>query len=247
MGLKKQAILAEAISLPGPDPVVQYEEPAAPQEPTPEPIESVHKLQRRIEVYEETVEERTKRLKQTRAAAKTERARREEERSQAPVAQALKKFEAGVKNLLAGKKAEAAKIFQALLDDPPPDLGLVLRARQYLAATESTDTVEPKLETAEDMYNHGVVLLNNGDIEGALGILAAAAKQTPKDDRIMYVLALALGISGDEEAATEQLQAAIEANEINRIYAHNDPDFAPLHGNPQFQELTKPQREDDID
>jgi hypothetical protein len=63
----------------------------------------------------------------------------------------------------------------------------------------------------------------------------------------MYVLALALGISGDEEAATEQLQAAIEVNEINRIYAHNDPDFAPLHGNPQFQELTKPQREDDID
>ena len=247
MGLKKQAILAEAISSPEPAPVVQYKKPTVPEEPTAEPIESIHKLDRRIEVYEETQEERTDRLEKTRAAAETEKARREESRRQAPVAKALKTFEAGVKKLLDGKNSEAAKDFQALLDDPPTDLGLVLRARQYLSAAISVKTMEPNLTTAEDMYNHGVVLLNDGDIEGALKILGAAAKQAPTDDRIMYVRALALGISGDEEAATEQLQAAIKANETNRIYAHNDPDFAPLHGNPRFQEMMEPQGEDDID
>ena len=247
MGLKKQAILAEAISSPEPAPVVQYKKPTVPEEPTAEPIESIHKLDRRIEVYEETQEERTDRLEKTRAAAETEKARREESRRQAPVAKALKTFEAGVKKLLDGKNSEAAKDFQALLDDPPTDLGLVLRARQYLSAAISVKTMEPNLTTAEDMYNHGVVLLNDGDIEGALKILGAAAKQAPTDDRIMYVRALALGISGDEEAATEQLQAAIKANETNRVYAHNDPDFAPLHGNPRFQEMMEPQGEDDID
>ena len=247
LGLKKQAILAEAISSPEPAPVVQYKKPTVPEEPTAEPIESIHKLDRRIEVYEETQEERTDRLEKTRAAAETEKARREESRRQAPVAKALKTFEAGVKKLLDGKNSEAAKDFQALLDDPPTDLGLVLRARQYLSAAISIKTMEPNLTTAEDMYNHGVVLLNDGDIEGALKILGAAAKQAPTDDRIMYVRALALGISGDEEAATEQLQAAIKANETNRIYAHNDPDFAPLHGNPRFQEMMEPQGEDDID
>ena len=247
MGLKKQAILAEAISSPEPAPVVQYKKPTVPEEPTAEPIESIHKLDRRIEVYEETQEERTDRLEKTRAAAETEKARREESRRQAPVAKALKTFEAGVKKLLDGKNSEAAKDFQALLDDPPTDPGLVLRARQYLSAAISTKTMEPNLTTAEDMYNHGVVLLNDGDIEGALKILGAAAKQAPTDDRIMYVRALALGISGDEEAATEQLQAAIKANETNRVYAHNDPDFAPLHGNPRFQEMMEPQGEDDID
>lgn len=247
LGLKKQAILAEAISSPEPAPVVQYKKPTVPEEPTAEPIESIHKLDRRIEVYEETQEERTDRLEKTRAAAETEKARREESRRQAPVAKALKIFEAGVKKLLDGKNSEAAKDFQALLDDPPTDLGLVLRARQYLSAAISTKTMEPNLTTAEDMYNHGVVLLNDGDIEGALKILGAAAKQAPTDDRIMYVRALALGISGDEEAATEQLQAAIKANETNRVYAHNDPDFAPLHGNPRFQEMMEPQGEDDID
>ena len=247
MGLKKQAILAEAISSPEPAPVVQYKKPTVPEEPTAEPIESIHKLERRIEVYEETKEERTDRLKKTRAAAEVEKARREESRRQAPVAKALKSFEAGVKKLLDGKNAEAAKDFQALLDDPPNDLGLVLRARQYLSSAISIETMEPTLTSAEDMYNHGVVLLNDGDIEGALKILEVAAKQAPKDDRIMYVRALALGISGDEEAATEQLQAAIKANETNRVYAHNDPDFEPLHGNPRFQELTEPQGEDGID
>ena len=97
------------------------------------------------------------------------------------------------------------------------------------------------------MYNHGVVLFNDGDIGGALKILEVAAKQAPKDDRIMYVRALALGVSGDEEGATEQRQAAITINETNRGYAHNDADCAPLHGNPRFQELTEPQGEDDID
>ena len=247
LGLKKQAILAEAISSPEPAPVVQYKKPTVPEEPTAEPIESIHKLDRRIEVYEETQEERTDRLEKTRAAAETEKARREESRRQAPVAKALKIFEAGVKKLLDGNNSEAAKDFQALLDDPPTDLGLVLRARQYLSAAISAKTMEPNLTTAEDMYNHGVVLLNDGDIEGALKILGVAAKQAPKDDRIMYVRALALGISGDEEAATEQLQAAIKANETNRVYAHNDPDFEPLHGNPRFQEMMEPQGEDDID
>ena len=247
MGLKKQEILAEKLDPPAPEPVVQYEEPAVPEDPSPAPIESIHKLQRRIEVYEETREERTARLKQTHEAAETEKARREESRAQPPIARALKKFEAGVKKLLAGKHAAAAKNFQAVLDDPAIDLGLVMRARQYLAATDVADAKEPKLTTAEEMYNHGVVLVNDGDIEDALEILEAAAKKAPKDDRIMYVRALALGISGDEEAAIEQLQAAVEANEVNRIYAGNDPDFAPLHGNPRFQELTAPQREEDVD
>jgi len=247
MGLKKQEILAEKLDPPAPEPVVQYEEPVVPEDPSPAPIESIHKLQRRIEVYEETREERTARLKQTRKAAETEKARREESRSQGPIAQALKKFEDGVKKLLAGKHAAAAKDFQAVLDHPAADLGLAMRARQYLAATEIADTRAPTLTTAEDMYNHAVVLVNDGDLENALEVLEAAAKKAPKDDRIMYVRALALGMSGDDEAATEQLQAAIEANEANRIYASNDPDFAPLHDNPRFQELTAPQREEDVD
>ena len=33
-----------------------------------------------------------------------------------------------------------------------PDLGIVMRARQYLDATETVEHTEPKLETAEDLW-----------------------------------------------------------------------------------------------
>jgi tetratricopeptide (TPR) repeat protein len=240
MGLKKQELLADAADPLDVAPVVQYEEPSVPEPPSPSPIESIHKLQRQVEVYEETKGERTARLKQTRAAAETEKARREDCRAEKPVAAALKKFEAGVKKLLAGKHAAAAKDFQAVLDAGPNDLHLMMRAQQYLAATETSDVPEPKLKTAEDMYSHGVVLMNDGDHAAALELFEQAAAKAPKDERISYVRAVALALSGEDDAALEMLSTAIEANDVNRIYARNDPDFSSLSANPDFRELTAP-------
>jgi len=240
MGLKKQELLADAAEPVHLEPVVQYEEPAVPEGPGPSPIESIHKLERHIEVYEETAVERTARLKQTRQAAETEKARREDARTEKATAAALKKFEAGVKKMLAGKHAAAAADFQAILDAAPNDLGLLLRARQYLAATEAIDVSEPKLETADDMYNNGVVSMNDGDYAAALEIFEQAAAKAPKDDSINYVRAVALALSGEDDAALEMLSTAIDANDVNRIYARNDTDFSSLAANPAFRELTAP-------
>lgn len=240
MGLKKQELLADAADPVDLELVVQYEEPPVPEASGPSPIESIHKLERHIEVYEETPAERTARLKQTRAAAETEKARREDSRAEKPIAAALKKFEAGVKKLLAGKHEAAAKDFQVILDDPPNDLGLVQRARQYLAATETSAVPEPTLKTAEDLYSHGVVLMNDGDYAAALEIFERAAAKAPKDEHISYVRAVALSLSGEDDAALQMLSTAIEANDVNRIYARNDPDFSSLSANPDFHELTAP-------
>jgi tetratricopeptide (TPR) repeat protein len=240
MGLKKQALLADIADPVDRPRVVQYEKPSVSEDLGPAPIESIHKLERHIEVYEETAAKRRARLKQTREAAETEKARREDSRSEKPLAAALKKFEAGVKKLLTGKHAAAAKDFQAILDDPPNDLGLVLRTQQYLAATGTTDVPEPSLKTADDMYSHGVVLMNDGDYAAALEIFEQAATKAPKDERISYVRAVALALSGEDDAALQMLSTAIHANDVNRIYARNDPDFSSLSANPDFRELTAP-------
>ena len=245
MGLKKQELLAEAVDSVEIEPVVQYEEPVVPDEPGPEPIESIHKLERRIEVNEETEEERETRLERAREAAEAEKARREQSRQQDSVAGALKKFEDGVTKLLDGKRAAAAKVFQSILDDPPNDTGLVMRARQYLAATEVEDDGEPKLKTADDMYHHGVVLMNDGDFEAALEVFEKAAGKEPKDDRIAYVRAVALALSEQDEAAIEMLARAVELNDVNRVYARNDPDFASLADSEGFRELTAPPEPDE--
>jgi len=248
MGLKKQEMLAETADPLEPEPVVPIvEEPPVQDDPSPTPIESIHKLERRIEVIEETKAERVARLKVTRAAAETEKARREESRAEAPVSAALKKFEAGVKKLAAGKPAQAAKNFQAILDDPPPDFGLVMRTRQYLAATEDTEGPGKDPKTVDDMYNHAVVLVNDGDYAAGLEVLERAAKKAPKDDRIAYLQAVAHALAEDDDAAIAALGAAIAAKDVNRIYARNDSDFASLHAVPAFQELIASREPDDED
>ncbi len=244
MGLKKQELLAEAVDHPEPEPVVEYEELPAPKDPSTSPIESIHKLQRRIEVYKETEEERSERLAQTREAAEAEKARREDSRSDKAVAAALKKFESGITKLLGGKHAQAAKDFEAIIASPPNDLGLVMRARQYLAATQIGEVQQPSLKTADDMYNHGVVLMNDGELEAALEAFESAAKKAPGDERISYLRAVCLALSENEDAALEMLAAAIEGNHVNRVYARNDPDLAALHGNPVFREMTAPPEEE---
>ena len=245
MGLKKQEILAEAADPADLEPAVEFDEPAAPEEPRPTPIESIHALPRRTEVREETQKERKERLEATREAAAREKARREQARSEAPVSKALKKYEAGVKKLMAGKHDEAAAHFQAILDDPPPDLALLSGVRQLMQAAQAKEDSKPKLTSADDLYNDGVVLLNSGDLEGAIDSLEKAAKIAPNDDRVFYVQAAAYAQSGDFEAALEALSKAIDANDSNRIYARNESDFIPLRVHQEFQELVAPQERSD--
>lgn len=245
MGLKKQELLAEAEDPVAIEPVVQYEKPPEPEESGASPIQSIHELERRIEVYEETEEERETRLQQTREAAELEKARREEMREQKPVAAAIKKFEGGVTKLFDGKLEQAAKIFQGIIDDPPNHLGLVMRARQYLAATEVDGTAEPTLKTADDLYHYGVVLMNDGNLDEAVATFEKAADKAPKDDRISYVRAVALALSDDGDKALEMLAAAIKLNDVNRVYARNDPDFASLAANADFRALIAPGSDDE--
>ncbi len=238
MGLKKQELLAAAANPPVPPPVVAVEEPPVPEERRPTPIESIHTLQRRTEVFEETKEERRTRLEATREAAEREKACREASRADAAVAKALKKFESGVKKMLAGKDSQAAADFQAILNDPLPDIGLVARARQYLGAVEArSDTKEVAPRTAEEFYNLGVVQLNDGDVSGAIETLENAGKKAPKNDRVSYVLAAAHAQAGDFDAALGALARAIDVNDANRFYARNDSDFVPLRVHEGFQEL----------
>lgn len=245
MGLKKQELLAEAEDPVAIEPVVQYEKPPEPEESGASPIQSIHELERRIEVYEETKEERETRLQQTREAAELEKARREEMREQKPVAAAIKKFEEGVTKLFDGKAGQAAKIFQGIIDDPPNDLGVVMRARQYLAVTEVDGAAEPTLKTADDLYHYGVVLMNDGNIDEAVATFEKAADKAPKDDRISYVRAVALALSDDGDKALDMLAAAIKLNDVNRVYARNDPDFASLAGNADFRALIAPGSDDE--
>lgn len=238
LGLKKQELLAEAE---GGSQQTEEEPAEAAVEQPPAPIESLQGLPRRKEVREETEEERKARLEAEREAAEDEKERREEIRQDKEFGQALRRLEAGVKKMMAGKHATAAKEFEAILEESPADLGLAARARQYLdACQEQLDSKAPKPKTADDHYLQGVLLLNDGDPAGALEAFARALDKEPGHERALYCQAAAHAQRGDVEAALEALRSAVEANEANRVYAKNDPDFVPLRVHKEFQELVAP-------
>ena len=243
MGLKKQEILAEALASEAKEVFEAPKEPAL-EEPRPAPIETIQTLPQRTEIREETKEQKKARLAAAQEAAETEKTRREEERQEKPMVQATKKLEAGMKKMLQGKYEMAAADFEAILEEPPPDIGLLDRARQYLQACRvhlEADEAEPK--TVDEFYNYGVIQMNAGDLAGALELFATANKKAPKDDRVLYCQAAAYAQTGDVDAALKALRKAIEVNEANRVYAKNDSDFTPLRVHQEFQQLVAPPEE----
>jgi tetratricopeptide (TPR) repeat protein len=240
MGLKKQEFLAEAIQAidPTPEPLAG---PVPAEEPVPTPLESIQAMPRRTETAVETTEERKARLAAGRQAAEEEKERRETARSDDRVVAAVKRLEAGMKSLLQGQYAKAAKEFEAIVKAPPPDMSLTVRARQYLETCAThLERKPPAPKTAEDLYLHGVMQMNEGDLEGALEAFTAAVKKDPKDDRLAYGQAAVHAQGGEVEAAIEALQRAIEINDANRVFAKNDSDFTPLRVHRDFQDIVTP-------
>jgi tetratricopeptide (TPR) repeat protein len=247
MGLKKQEFLAEAVEAidPTPEPPARS---APAEEPVPTPLESIQAMPRRTETAVETTEERKARLSAGRQAAEEEKERRESARSDDRVAAAVKRLEAGMKSLLQGQYAKAAKEFEAILKAPPPDMNMTARARQYLETCKAHLERKPAApKTTEDLYLHGVMQMNEGDLEGALEAFNTAAKKDPEDDRLAYGLAAVHAQGGKVEAAIEALQRAVEINAANRIFAKNDSDFTPLRVHREFQDIVSPPVEEEAE
>ncbi|MFQ5743697.1 MAG: tetratricopeptide repeat protein [Acidobacteriota bacterium] len=237
MGLKKQEVLAEATAPPAQEPVVAHDK-SLPEEPRPAPIESIHTLPRRKAIQEETKEERKARLQAGQKAAETEKARREQERTDKTTKKSVQRLQAGMKKLMRGKYSEAAEDFEAILADPPSNIGILSRATQYLrACKDHLDKKAPAPRNTEDLYLLGVMQMNAGDLPAALDSFSKASKKAPGNDRILYCQATAYAQAGEFEAALDSLRGAIKINDANRIFAKNDSDFTPLRVHKEFQQL----------
>ena len=244
MGLKKQEFLAEAIEAIDPTPAPPAG-PAPAEEPVPTPLESIQAMPRRTETTVETTEERKARLEAGRQAAVDEKERRETARSDERFAKAVMRLEAGMKSLMQGQYAKAAKEFEAIVKTPPADMGITSRARQYLeSCTAHLELKAHAPKTTEELYLHGVMQMNEGDLDGALEAFTVAVKKDPKDDRFAYGQAAVLAQGGEVEAAIDALQRAVAINKANRVFAKNDSDFIPLRVHKEFQDIVTPPLEE---
>ena len=153
----------------------------------------------------------------------------------------LAQFEGAVKLLNDNHFAKARGAFEKLVGTATPDLAQ--RARIYLnVCNQRMARPAVHLKTAEDHYNYGVQLANQGMLDEAEEYLKKALKLAPQLDYIHYALASTSALRENAEQAMEHLEHAIKLNGRNRYLAQNDPDFSSLDEDPRFTELLYPEK-----
>jgi hypothetical protein len=103
------------------------------------------------------------------------------------------------------------------------------KARSYAQiCSRKTNGPDVNLHSADDHFNYGVERLNARDMEVARRHLDRALALQPEGEHILFTLALCCGLSGDAEAACDNLRRAISLEPKNRILARQDPEFLAL-------------------
>jgi len=121
---------------------------------------------------------------------------------------------------------------------------LCQRARTYLrVCTAHMNTMDQTPDTVEGFLLRATVRSNDGDLKAALTLLNQGLKHFPQDHKLLYLKASTLALTGDHRASLRTLAKSIAADEQNRIYAANSPDFADLRDDEEFITLTT--REDE--
>ncbi len=137
------------------------------------------------------------------------------------------------------KEFKKARIeLHSLIESYTAEQEILARARTYLQICDREEASHKKPVIGNDqLYTLGVMEHNRGNYENAINYFRQSLEKHSDSDHIYYSLAASLALKGDIEEAIRNLQKAVEINEENRIYAKNDVDFQPLHGQKEFCDL----------
>jgi tetratricopeptide (TPR) repeat protein len=139
---------------------------------------------------------------------------------------------------------EAAGLLADFIAQHGRERELCQRARTYLRVCSShMNESQETLERVEDFCLLATVRSNDGEQKEALALLEQALQRRPDDRRALYLKASTLALMGERRAALTALDKSIQADEQNRIYAANSPDFADLRDDEEF--ITMTTREDE--
>lgn len=151
---------------------------------------------------------------------------------------ALALLEKAIKFIYHKDLKKARVELKSLLESYPAEQEILARARTYLQICDREEASHKKPVIANDqLYTLGVMEHNRGDYENAISYFRQSLERNPNSDHIYYSLAASFAMKGDLAEAVRNLRKAVELNEENRVYAKNDSDFTPLHGQREFSDL----------
>lgn len=104
-----------------------------------------------------------------------------------------------------------------------------------LAAFRRAEQLDPAAE--DNSLNIGAVLLLTGDLDAASRRFATYLEARGGAAEARYLVATNYALAGYVGLSLEHLRRAVVLDERSRLRARNDPNFAALAGNRQFQQL----------
>jgi tetratricopeptide (TPR) repeat protein len=155
----------------------------------------------------------------------------------------LKQYEEAVRYCNQLKFHKAKQVFEKVARGPSRELADRAHVHLRICEQRISRPPTPVLRTAEDYYHQGIAMMNLGLWDSAREHLDKARKLAPKGDFVFYALAALDCLTGEAEAALENLKIAIDLRPENRYHARNDEDFAFLQEDPRFTEVLYPERE----
>lgn len=151
---------------------------------------------------------------------------------------ALGLLEKAIKSIYHKDLKRARIELKSLMESHPAEPEILARARTYLQICNREEASHKKPVIGNDqLYTLGVMEHNQGNYDNAINFFQQSLERNPGSDHVYYSLAASLALKGDFAQAIHYLQKAVEINEENRIYAKNDVDFVPLHGQKAFSDL----------
>jgi len=156
---------------------------------------------------------------------------------------AIEEFATAMKVFQKRDLAKAKDLFKEIIGNFPGESEILDSARTYMQICErGLHPQLPRLRDADDFYNHGVVLMNQGGLEEASRMFERALAAEPASEKILYTQAAAFALSGRREESLATLKRAISASHSNRARAANDTDFDFLREDPEFHSLVRGER-----
>ncbi len=150
-------------------------------------------------------------------------------------------YERAIKLLYKGDYSKAQKSFESILERYPEQKQVTARIKVFLRLCEENRArpAAPPKSPAE-LYDAGVYEHNRGQYEAAIEFFKKALKKAgeePNPGAVHGGMAASYARMGAPEEALQNLEKAIEADEVNRFHAQHDPDFESLGSNDEFRGL----------
>src|SRR5580692_11469814 len=144
------------------------------------------------------------------------------------IEQQLKLYEEALQQFQQQKYQKAKPLLEKVIAGPSKEFADRARVHLRIAEQRIQPNEANSPRSPEDHYQQGVAMMNMGRWDDAREHFLKARKLAPKADYVVYAMAALDCLTGETEAAMENLKVAIQLRPENRYHARNDEDFAFL-------------------